>query len=721
MKFAGKGILLICLLLAVSCKAQQFKTHAVKRGETLESVARLYQVSPQDILKYNKELSTGKGLRPNTILVIPVPEKQTEIYERPKEVAGDSTQRQEPIGFQTHRVRRKETLFSISRRYEISEELIKRYNPELYSRTLQRGMVLRIPRYPSGWEPGLEEEGPELITYEVQPKETRWSIAYKFKITVDSLLKLNPQLPSNTSYLAAGQELKLPKPPGSDVGQKDTQLYVSYTVPPKKTLFSISQEYGIPREEILRLNPEIVERGNLQEGMVLRLPEKKADTLGPDSAFVYYEVRPKQTEYSLTRKLGVGYSDLLSLNPQLARGLQAGMVLKIPREKAAELEIKNDLILETFDLKDSINTQHIPKLLVMLPFRLDRLNLADTLGTQKRIEQNNALQYSLGLYSGLLIALDSIADLGVSVEVKTYDTQLSTERVKALIMREDLGSYSAIVGPLAPEALKEVVQKAGELDLPVIAPLPVGEELSQENLFVSYTPEDRLREHMLQFMKGQVTDQKILIISDQKNKDAEAKLLEAFPGADLVELKEEEENISLDREVFIGQLSQETENFVFVETDDFKIASSVSSILNSANSDTTKIRMFTTHKNRAFENEVISVPHLSNLKFTFPSVTNEKSTNAFIRRYRARFRGDPDRYAIRGFDLGMDLLLRLAYRLDLFEVADQIGELEYTGNKFNYWKGWNSGYVNTSTYILKYDNLQIEEIQDLQTGENQDP
>ena len=110
-------------------------------------------------------------------------------------------------------------------------------------------MVLRIPRYPAGYEPEGEGDGPELITYEVQPKETRWSIAHKFNITVDSLLKLNPELPSNTSYLAAGQELKLPKPPGSDVGQKDTQLYVSYTVPPKKTLFSISQEYGVPREE----------------------------------------------------------------------------------------------------------------------------------------------------------------------------------------------------------------------------------------------------------------------------------------------------------------------------------------------------------------------------------------------------------------------------------------------------------------------------------------
>lgn len=712
-KLAVKWILLGCLLLACGCKAQaqQFKTHAVQQGETLESVARMYQVSTQDLLRYNKELEAGKPLKPNTILAIPAP--GGEVYNPPREpgVRGDSTETREPIGFQTHRVKKKETLFSISRRYEVPEENIKRYNPELYSSTLQKGMMLRIPRYPADWDPAEAAETADLISYEVQPRETRWSIANKFNITVDSLLALNPELPSSTSYLAAGQELKMPRPPGSDVKQKDTQLYVSYTVPPKKTLYSLSKEFGISREEIIRLNPEIQERGNLQEGMVLRLPEKKPITPEGSGEFVFYEVPPRQTEYSLTRKLGVGYADLLALNPQLARGLQAGMVLKIPRARAQELEVKNDLILETFDLRDSINPRHIPRLLVMLPFRLDRLDLEDVEGTQKRIEQNNALQYSLGLYSGLLVALDSIADLGVSVEVKTLDTRLSTDHVKSLMQREDLSGYSAIVGPLSPESVREVATRASELGVPVLAPLPIAEDIPLENLFYTYTPEERLRERMLAYMKGQVTDQKVLVISDQKNQDAEVRILETFPAASLVELRQEEKNISLNREALIRQLSQERDNWVFVETDDFKIASSVSSILNSANSDSTRIRMFTTHKNRAFENDVISVPHLSNLKFTFPSVPRESSTAAFERRYRQRFKGDPDRYAIRGFDLGMDLLLRLAYKLDLFEIADQIGELEYSGNKFNYWKGWQSGYYNTASYILMYEDLQIKEIE----------
>lgn len=709
-RIGRKAALLAALLLfGIGARAQQFRTHAVKAGETLYSIARQYQVSPQSLLQYNKEIGDGTSLRPNTILVIP--SAQTGASQPPRAVAQDTAGLAKPVGFRTHRVKRKETLFSITHKYDISERELKRFNPDLYSSALQKGMVLRIPQYPPGHDPEAAEET-ELITYRVQPKETRWSIANKFGISMDSLLALNPELPRSTSYLAEGQELRLPRPALSELQPEQTQLYRSYTVPPKKTLFSLSQEFGISREEIIRLNPEIMERGNLQEGMVLRLPESKADSTAVNASnFVFYEVKPGQTEYSLTRLLGVGWPELRQLNPELATGLRAGMVLKIPRQKAAELPVKNALVLDRFDLRDSIDARNVPRLMVLFPFRLDRLDLADEAGTIDRIDKNNALKYSLGLYSGMLVAMDSIADLGISVEVRTFDTQLNPERVKTLLLQQDLGRVNAIVGPLDPRSLQEVAARAAELDVPVISPVPVAEKLPQQNVFYTYTDEARMRQHMLQYIKRATTDQSLFIISDRENQDAEAAILKEFPAARLVELKEEEKNIFLDMEKLQRVLSKDKENWFFVETDNFKIASSVSSILNSVNSDSTRVRMFTTNKGKAFENEVISAAHLSKLRFTFPSAYRDVPESAFTRRYRARFGGEPDRYAVRGFDLGMDLLLRLAYKPDLLEAADQLGPMRYTGNTFNYIKELEAGYFNTASYILMYDGLRIVEIE----------
>jgi LysM repeat protein len=713
-----KGLLVI-VLFALQVQAQQFKTHAVKAGETLYSISKLYRVTPYNILKYNKELKQGEVLRPNTILVIPIQEAASdtdrlrEMPPSPIEVLKKEEQEKErnPIGFRTHRVRKKETLFGISRRYDITEDDLKRYNKELYSTSLQKGMRLQIPEFAEE----EEEENPinpdDFETYTVAPKETRWSIAHKYGITIDSMVALNPGLANSATYLASGQQLYLPRRPGSTVEAQEVQLYESYTVPAKKTMYSLSGEYGITSEEIIKLNPMILEQGGLKEGMVLRLPKQKAaDSVVNSENYVFYEVKPKQTEFSLTRKLGLGYSELLALNPNLSRGLKAGMILKLPREKAGTFEVRNSLILDKINLLDSIRRENRPSVMVLLPFRMNRLNLDSIADTERAINRSNALKYSLGLYSGALVAADSLADLGISVKVRTYDTELSPDRVKALLAGENLSQYQAIIGPLQADVLKEVARQTSPYQIPIIAPLSAKSDLELPNVFFSVPSDSILRNTMLDYMKKTRTDQNIIVISDARNDTTRTLVQQRFPGARSLKVIENEKNISVDIKALTNLLSIEQENWVLVETGNFKLVSSVTSILNSAISDTTQVRMFTTNKNKAFENEVISVSHLSNLNFTYPSIDKEVRDDPFVRRYRSRFGGDPDKYAIRGFDLTYDLLLKLAFKPDLFSVSGMIGQTEYTGNKFDYGKGINSGYFNLATYIMKYENMRVVQL-----------
>ena len=60
-----------CLLVSCTAMGQKFNTHEVKSGETLESISKMYGVTPANILQYNKEIKQGQQLRPNTILVVP--------------------------------------------------------------------------------------------------------------------------------------------------------------------------------------------------------------------------------------------------------------------------------------------------------------------------------------------------------------------------------------------------------------------------------------------------------------------------------------------------------------------------------------------------------------------------------------------------------------------------------------------------------------------------
>ncbi len=708
--------LLVFLTISFQAMAQETINHEVQEGETIYSIARKYSVTPFNILKANKGIDKDDILKPSTILIIPIDAKASDIRgatsQDTVEVQKEEVEEQlVPIGFSNHRVRRKETLFSIAKRYNITEEDIKRYNTDLYASQLKKGMRLKIPEFPVVEVAKDSINLEDFENYTVLPKETRWSIAHKYGITIDSLLNLNPDLPKTSNHLAIGQELMLPKIAGSSVDSLEVQLYESYTVPPQKTLYSLGKEYDIDSSEIVKLNPEIVERGGLKEGMVIRLPKKilKTEEVNTEN-YIFYEVKPKETEFGLTRKLAVTWTELIALNPDLSRGLQAGMVLKLPKAREADLEVKNALILDKINLLDSINPENRIKLIYLLPFRLDRVNLNDRETAKKTITSRNDIKYSLGLYTGAMVALDSIADLGISVDIKAFDTQLNVDQTKAILLRENLGNYHAVVGPLQPNTLKEVAVQAATYEVPVVAPLASQSDLSLGNVFFSIPADSVLRRKMLDYMVGQVTDQNIIVIADEKSQESSDAIKQKFPLAKMIEVKEEEKNISIDIEQFQLELSEGQENWVFVETNNFKLVASVSSILNSAITEDIKVRMFTTNRSKAFENDVISSSHLSNLQFTYPSVYREVGSDAFVRRYRKRYGSTPDRYAVRGFDLTYDLLLKLAYRMNLFEASNTIGVTEYTGNKFNYTKDIASGYFNTASYIMMYEEMYIKEV-----------
>ncbi|MEH6619953.1 LysM peptidoglycan-binding domain-containing protein [Maribacter arcticus] len=714
-----------CLLVSCTAMGQKFNTHEVKSGETLESISKLYGVTPANILQYNKEIKQGQQLRPNTILVVPGAKIATKPAASVSGIANNNIQdsiiTRQPIGYTTHRVRKKETIFGITQQYKITEEELKKYNTQLYASPLQKKMELRIPKYraPNKEEIGLNEN--DFEKYIVAQKETRWSIAHKYGITIDSMLVLNPGLSKTNNYLSEGYELLMPKIAGSSVKNQVTQIYTSYTVPAKMNFYRLEQEFGVKSDEIVRLNPEITERGGLKEGMVIRIPEQKVETgvINTDN-YIFYEVKPKQNEFRLTRKFGMTWAELVQLNPDLKDGLKAGMVLKLPKDKVGDFEVKNSLVLDKVNLIDSINVAMVPKILFLLPFRLDKLNLSDKEAVEKAIDSRKDIKYSLGLYSGALVAIDSLKSLGVSIDIKTFDNQLDLVKTKQILQGEQLGGYSAVFGPLDIPSLKETAVQAAKFNIPVVAPIPAKSDISLNNVFFSYTDEEVLLRHLLDYVETKHEEETILIIADENSKVEQTAILKRFPNAKVVVVKEEEKNIGINRDKLQTLLSDKVPNWVFVESDNYKLIASVVSILNSFNNtafdavlgkDKVSVRMFTTDMNSAFENDVISNTHLSNLNFTYPSVNRQVANNSFVERYRKRFGDDPDRYAIRGFDITFDLLLKLAYKNDLIDVSRFIGETEYNGNKFNYERKGVAGYYNQSSYIMMIDDLRIKELE----------
>ena len=409
----------------------------------------------------------------------------------------------------------------------------------------------------------------------------------------------------------------------------------------------------------------------------------------------------------------MSYQELTQLNPSLKDGLKAGMVLKLPKDRVVDFEVKDALILDKVNLADSINVVNRPKLVFLLPFRTDKLDMNNTEGYIKNMQRRNDIKLSLGFYTGALIALDSIASQGISVDVATYDNKLNVAATKAILQQENLNNVSAVVGPLDPNSLKEVAVQARNAQVPVIAPQSSGSDLSLSNVFFALPKEEVLRKRILSYAENKRTTENIVIIADSSHTAVKAAILGKFPNAKTLPVVEKKDNIAISRDRLTELLSATEENWVFLETNNFKLASSVVSILNSSRNRGNKeiaIKLFTTDKNKAFENEVISNVHLSNLNFCYPSFYREGSNDSFTKAYQKRFGAEPDRFAVRGFDLTYDLLLKLAYKNNLMEVSGLIGETAYSGHKFNYQKDPAAGYFNTASYIMNYNAMRITEV-----------
>ncbi len=125
-------------------KTNGARYHTIQPGETLYRLGQMYQITPQEICAANPGLSIS-NFRSGEVILIPTPAKQitavTEKKEQPAKVENKTVIRT------THKVEKGETIYSITRRYGITEEELRVANPDidLDKKKLKRKTILKIP------------------------------------------------------------------------------------------------------------------------------------------------------------------------------------------------------------------------------------------------------------------------------------------------------------------------------------------------------------------------------------------------------------------------------------------------------------------------------------------------------------------------------------------------------------------------------------------------
>lgn len=200
-------------------------------------------------------------------------------------------------------VQKGDTLYGISKQFDIPIETIKRVN-NLTNNTISIGQNLQIPTTTS------------TTTYTVKKGDTLYKIAGLYNTTVNELVELNNL---SSALLSIGQQLKVP------VENENTpnENYINYTVKKGDNLYNIATEYGVTVETIKQANN--LTSNLLSIGQVLKIP-----TINMDVGYKEYEVKAGDSLYNIAKIFNTTIDEIVKANNLKTTILSVGQILKIP-------------------------------------------------------------------------------------------------------------------------------------------------------------------------------------------------------------------------------------------------------------------------------------------------------------------------------------------------------------------------------------------------------
>ena len=437
---------------------------------------------------------------------------------------------------------------------------------------------------------------------------------------------------------------------------------------------------------------------------------------------IFHEVDRKETLFSISQKYNISVNDILELNPKLKNSrLRRRSTILIPVFNSIQdvIKIEKDSIEISYNISklDSIYSKKRKKnnrlnLSVLLPFRSATINYDSINEVESLFEDRNLYTIALDFYSGILYAVEDLKKLDILVELNVFDTENSVNKILEISNNSKILNSDLIIGPLIPRNFETLSNLEFLESIPKVFPLSTIPVKIIKGVVQAVTPRILLREKMLDYLNKKIDrEENIVIIADSLNEDIEDKLTKIFPNS--IKIKPEFEGYILP-ELLDSLLVDSLPNKVIIESEIFTLISSVISQLNSQITSERDVRLYTTYRGNQYDDPSINIKDLGNLGFTYTSISkkiNNDSISKFESNYINLFGSFPNKDIIRGYDVTKDILLRVLIDNNINKTV-KYDEQAYTESKFLYKIDSLGGLYNSSMYILKHKDYDLEEIID---------
>jgi LysM repeat protein len=345
--------------------------------------------------------------------------------------------------------------------------------------------------------------GKVFYLHVVQQGQTVYSISRAYNVTLQDIATENPGIileqvrPGMMLKIPVVTKADVLDP--SYFGLKEND-FIYHTVQQGENAYFLSKKYNVPLEVIYKYNPGT--STGVQIDQIIKIPKKKVlreitDSSRDDENYIYYKVKKNDTLYMLSQLYGVTVADIINSNPELRWGLKTGEFIKIPRLSqilSDTLQIAIDTLAadtlfqqigpeECQAMHDTVRIKKV-NVALLLPFFSDF-----TIELKKALDDTSVLnsdpngvtfnrnkssikgEYYFEFYEGVLMALDSLRNAGLKCNLFVYDTEKDTNKVKSILDNLGTNVPDLIIGPVFPETFSLVADYAAKHHINVISPL----------------------------------------------------------------------------------------------------------------------------------------------------------------------------------------------------------------------------------------------------------
>ncbi|MDX1445615.1 amino acid ABC transporter substrate-binding protein [Lishizhenia sp.] len=574
--------------------------------------------------------------------------------------------------------------------------------------------------------------GKKCLVHVVESGNTLYSLHRQYEVTIAEIVAVNPNAEAG---LQVGQVVYIP------IENSNIQTYKIHIVEAKQTLYGISRLYDVSVADIVALNPGSDQ--GLQIGQQLKIPSLELSTptnnqvekedpqpelnnqpLVPNTLVVQWPdsvethtVQKGETLYRIALAHKVTMLDIVRENDIENGEIKVGQVLVIPRKEEAPVFKENTIpfISDSNYVAPKFEQKSKYKVAVILPFHITKNPEVLSGMITPATELNKLTDLSVDFYMGAKMALDSLAKLGLTAEVKFYDSKASATEVANILKSYEFKNTDIIIGPLFNQTITPVANWAKLNNARLIVPFNANTSVLKSNPYVSFAiPSDlTLIKSLAHYYALEHGDDNVVLVKSglAKDNDAYRVFREEFnrlttPQSYRAILKEVQLS-DAGKELSAAIINDTLTVFVDLSSDKahaMRFLTTLNRVKNQRIHEDARVAVVGINDWMKFDDLSNYYKNRFQLHYASPNHLDYStpSMQKFVLDYREAYNADPSKYAVQGFDVTYAYLSQYLLMRNVNEGLMNDIRLES--------RGVGNGTENGTCFILKQENFEIKRV-----------